>query len=269
MAVGISSACFYPLETEQALRRLVQNGVEYTEIFFNAGCETKGSILQTITDIVRGSALKVCALHSYCSFAEPHLIFSPYARRMQDGIEVYKGLCEAANTLGAKLLVLHGEKEPFRISEQAYIERFAQLEEIVRSQGVLLTQENVVHFRSQDPSFLETMRTSLGDNFRLTLDIKQAVRSRVDPVTLVKDFLPNIVHMHISDHGERGDCLPPGEGGFDFEALFSLMHSGGYTGHYMLELYRTCYENETVLLNSFKKVSKIHAKTIAKNSAGC
>lgn len=265
MAVGISSSCYYPLETERSLQCLADAGIHDTEVFFNAQCETKGSYLKTISDVVRRGNLKVHAVHSYCSFAESHLVFSPYKRRMFDGIEVYKGLCDAANTLGAKYVILHGEKEPFRISDEEYIERFAHLEEIVRSEGILLTQENVVHFRAQSPAFLEKMRSALGEHFHMTFDVKQAVRSGYDPLVLARQFADCIAHAHISDHGELGDCLAPGKGDFSFESLFSILNDAGYRGQYMIELYRSSYTDENELLQSFKKVSKIHAKSIEKN----
>lgn len=267
MAVGISSSCYYPLETERALQRLADAGIRDTEIFFNAQCETHGAFLKTICDVVRQGSLSVHAVHPYCSFAETHLLFSPYKRRMLDGIEVYKGLCDAANTLGAKYLIVHGEKEPFRISDDEYIERFARLEEIVRAEGICLTQENVVHFRSQTTQFLEKMRSGMGEHFHMTFDVKQAVRSGQDPLDFAKRFSDSIVHVHISDHGDKGDCLPPGKGSFSFESLFSLLCRAGYRGQYMIELYRSSYTDEAELLDCYKKVSKIHAKTIEKNVA--
>ena len=36
MNIGVSTASFYPLETEEALEQLGKAGVKYTEIFFNA-----------------------------------------------------------------------------------------------------------------------------------------------------------------------------------------------------------------------------------------
>ena len=39
MKIGVSTACFYPLETEKSLVAAAQGGSVCTELFFNADCE--------------------------------------------------------------------------------------------------------------------------------------------------------------------------------------------------------------------------------------
>ena len=36
MKIGISSSCLYPMYTEESFRLIAQQGVELSEIFFNA-----------------------------------------------------------------------------------------------------------------------------------------------------------------------------------------------------------------------------------------
>ena len=59
--------------------------------------------------------------------------------------------------------------------------------------------------------FLLEMRDALGKQARFVLDIKQAVRSGEDPFAMLRGLNSHIVHVHISDHGEYGDCLPLGK----------------------------------------------------------
>ena len=154
-------------------------------------------------------------------------------------------------------MILHGEREPFKISEAEYIERFGELAMLTAGEGVALTQENVVHFRSQDPEFLSRMQRELGDLFAMTFDVKQAVRSGVDPITLAKRFAPHIVHLHLSDHGDIGDCLPIGKGSFDFSRLFGVLKDGGFYGDGVVELYRACYREPRELSESAEKLTSI------------
>lgn len=257
MRIGVSTSCLFPMVTERALRTLAQSGVRETEIFFNAGVETRGEVLRELCDIRSAYSMHVQAVHSYFTFAEGRMIFDTYPRRFLDGMELVKGLCETCRALGCGTIILHGEREPFKIAEEEYIERFGRLAAETAKQGVTLTQENVVRFRSQDPEFLQRMQRSLGDLFAMTLDVKQAVRSGVDPIRLAQRFAPQIVHLHLSDHGEKGDCLPVGEGTFDFRTLFRVLRDGGFQGDGVLELYRHCYDDPGVLPESAEKLTEL------------
>ena len=255
MRIGVSTSCLYPMLTEQALRALGEAGVRETEIFFNAACETRGALFRQILAIRAEYDLHVQAVHPYFTFAESRLLFDEYRRRFLDGKEYVKRLCDTSLALGSRVLILHGEREPFHISEEEYIERFGILAELTTKQGVTLTQENVVRFRSQDADFLSRMQRTLGDRFAMTLDVKQAVRCGIDPLVLARRFAPQIVHLHLSDHGEKGDCLPIGEGAFDFPTLFRTLHDGGFAGDGVLELYRSCYDDPRILPESAEKLS--------------
>ena len=257
MQIGVSTSCLYPMLTEQSFRTLGEIGVHETEIFFNAQCETQGELFRGILAIQEEYGLHVQAVHPYFTFAESHLLFDNYRRRFEDGKDFVRQLCEAACRLGSKTMILHGEKEPFHISEEEYIERFGELAELTAAMGVTLTQENVVRFRGQDPEFLSRMRQQLGGLFAMTLDVKQAVRSGVDPLSLACRFAPQIVHLHLSDHGEKGDCLPVGEGSFDFSALFRTLRSGGFRGDGVVELYRRSWADAADLQKSAEKLSAI------------
>lgn len=257
MQIGVSTACLYPMLTEQALRAVAESGIRETEIFFNAACETHGELFHEICAIRSAYDLHIQAVHPYFTFAESRLLFDAYRRRFLDGMEFVKRLCETAAALGSDRLILHGEKEPFKITESEYIERFGELATETEKLGVTLTQENVVRFRGQDPEFLSRMQRQLGDLFAMTLDVKQAVRSGVDPLTLARRFAPQIVHLHLSDHGKKGDCLPVGKGTFDFSALFSILKDGGFCGDGVVELYRSCYDDPRELSESAEKLSAL------------
>ena len=52
MNIGVSTASFYPLETEAALEELGKAGVKYTEIIFNALSELKPAFIDILEDIL-------------------------------------------------------------------------------------------------------------------------------------------------------------------------------------------------------------------------
>ena len=137
MSIGISTACLYPMQTDEALLHLAKAGVRDVEIFFNAQCETEGELLQSLVDIQKQYGLTVRAVHTYCAFADSALLFRQYQNRLQDGIALYRGLCRACRALSCDLLVLHGDSEytpdcgKQRLTEPEYVDRFALLRRVV------------------------------------------------------------------------------------------------------------------------------------------
>ena len=253
MPVGVSTSCLYPMQTERAFERLAQFGIRDAEIFFNSESETQGALLREIVAVQRAYGVAVHAVHPYCTFAEPYLLFSSYRRRFEDGVELYRRLGDACRALGCDLLILHGDREPFHIGEAEYAERFCILAQALERDGVRLTQENVVRFRSADVQMLRTLRDALGERFYMTFDVKQAVRCGLEPLALAREFAPHIVHAHVSDHGEAGDCLLPGRGSFDFRALFSVLRGADS----VLEVYRGAFREETELVESYKLLADL------------
>ncbi|MCR5485864.1 MAG: sugar phosphate isomerase/epimerase [Clostridiales bacterium] len=257
MSIGISTSCFYPLETEKSLRKIAENNVGTAEIFFNTSSELKGKLLDELVSIRDEYKMTISSVHTFLGFGESYLAFSEYYRRFLDTLDFYKYFFEACGRLGATICVFHGEKEPFHISGEEYIERVGMIAEEGRRSGVILTQENVVRFRSQSDVFLKKMRDGLGDLFKMTFDIKQAVRSGLSPLSLAEEFAGDIVNIHISDNTKHRDCLPPLSGDFDFGALFDIMKKAGYAGNYMIELYRRNFKDESELFDSYNELSKI------------
>lgn len=237
MAFGVSSSCFYPLETEKSLAALGEIGVEVCELFFNSPSETDKTFLSTLREISRSAGITVRSVHPWSSFAESHMLFSEYERRFFDTLEDYRRYFFAAKELGADFVVIHGSRKPSRVSESEYFDRFHRLVTVGRQYGIRVIQENVNAFLSESPSLLARMKNQLGDGFEMAFDIKQAVRAGYDPIAFAREFASSIVHVHVSDHLPGHDCLAPGRGKFNFRAFFDVMEQSGYSGDYIVELY--------------------------------
>ncbi len=255
MNIGISTASFYPLETELALQEIGKAGVKATEIFFNCESELKPQFIDILKDIKNEYGINITSIHPTYSLAESFLIFSEYERRFYEGVEKFKRYSEIAAELGAKYIILHGGKDNGITTDEEYCCRYMLLNEATRKNGVTVLQENVANFRSRDKEFLKSMCDILGDDAQLCFDIKQAVRSGYDPIELAKEFYPHIKHCHISDHSVSSDCLLPLNGGFNFKAFFNLMSNLGYNGAYMIEVYKNAYKNYDEIFNSYKYIS--------------
>ena len=253
--LGISSSCYYPDPTETAFAKVCAAGVPAAEIFFNSTSELSPSFVRELRARADASGAEVVSVHPYASFAEGYWLFTSYERRFTDGLEEQKRFFEAMNLLGAKIYVLHGAKDDrnfFTISDELYYDRFARLAECAKSFGVVAAQENIVYYRSQSVAFLKGMRDYVGPEFRTVLDIKQARRSGVDVYEYLRELGGSVCHLHLSDYTDEKDCVPPGEGKFDFIRLFDAMRRIGYEGDFIVELYRHSYEDEAQIVRAYE-----------------
>ncbi len=260
MSIGISTSCMYPLETERALEQLGKSGIKTTEIFFNSPTELVSPLLDELLRIKTEYGINVRSVHPYLSFGEAYLLFSDYKRRFYDTLDMYKRFMSAAQTLGADTMVIHGNKLPTAISDDEYYDRFRILVEKGEEFGVRVAQENVVNFSSMSLDFLQGMRDALGEKFYMVLDIKQTVRSGVSAFDLIDKLHENIIHVHISDNGDAGDCLTPLTGNFDFARLFSTLDGYNYRGDYVIELYRKDFGELSELTDAVRGLEKIYEK---------
>lgn len=259
MNVGASTSCFYPLETEKALERVINLGFDECEVFFNTLSELKEPFVKELRNMADSSGTKVLSVHPFSSSLENNCIFGEYQRRYDDFIDVYKMHCHAAAMLGAKVVVIHGAaaKAKRPLPPEHYFDRFASLIEIGKQEGVMVCQENVNLFRSQSIDFCKQMRDYLGDDFHLVFDIKQAIRAGYHPFEFVDEFKHQIAHVHLSDNCEIADCLPPGKGTFDFNRLFNTLDSADYDGGYVIEIYSKGYDVEHELALSKKFLGEL------------
>ena len=259
MDIGLSSACFYPLETEKSIVRAGETGVKTIEIFMNADSEFEPAFVKNMADICKHYGMKVSSVHTMGSFTESYHLFSSYKRRFFEAKDTsFKRHFDVMHTLDAKHLVLHGIKKPGSISDEEYYDRFGELTLMGKSEGLLVCQENVVHYRSENPDFLASMGEYIGDDFNMVFDIKQSIRTGINPYEFAEKLHKYIRHIHISDHNDEFDCIVPCKNGvFDFKRFFDLMKSFGYSGDFIIELYENGFKNDEELTFAIEKLKKL------------
>lgn len=241
--IGISSSCFYPQETEKAFQLLGENEIKTAEIFINAQSEFQRSFIDELNAIRNHYGIQVASVHPYSSFAENFMLFSSYKRRFNDFLGELPLHFEAARLLGAKYYVVHGIRTPGSIADEEYFERFAAMIALGKEFGILPVQENVVRHRSQSPDFLLKMKAFLGDDFKMVLDTKQALRAGFSAFDFTRQLGQSICHVHISDYSQANDCITPLKGLLDFRRLFAELELLGYDGSYIIELYNNGFRD--------------------------
>ena len=90
MKFGASTACFYPMLTEESLTQVIDIGFERAEIFMNAPSELEPPFINELNKIAQDSGTKIISVHPFSSFLESSCIFGDYQRRYDYFIDVYK-----------------------------------------------------------------------------------------------------------------------------------------------------------------------------------
>ncbi len=255
MNIGISTASFYPLETEVALEKIAKAGVKTCEIFFNCESELKPAFVDILLDIKNHYNIDIVAIHPTMSLAESFMIFSEYERRFYESLKKFARYSEVAAILGAKYINLHGGKPNGLTTDEEYCEKYMALNYETRKNGITVLQENVVRYRSGDKEFMESMKNILGDDAQFCFDIKQAIRCGYNPIDLINEFYGNIRHFHISDHSLASDCLLPLNGNFDFKSFKNLLTEKNFEGACVIEVYKSAYKNQKEIFDSYKKIN--------------
>ena len=68
----------------------------------------------------------------------------------------------------------------------------------------------------------------------------------------------NLAHVHVCDWRDDGKLCLPGEGAFDFQALFSVLRGIGYTGSIILEPYLALIKSDEALARSIEYLKIKH-----------
>lgn len=257
MKVGVSTASLYPLHVEDAFAQLAALGVKTAEVFANSTIEGQEPIISGLRTQMEENGVFVPSFHPFSSPMESVYLFSGYDRRIEEMLALYRGFFGSMNTLGAKIFVLHGAILSSRCTPSHYIKQFALLAETAREYGVTVAQENVSYCMSGKLEFLKMMKRELGPLANFVLDLKQARRSCENPLDYVDALGGSIIHCHVSDADGSHDCLPVGEGCFDFAALARRMRANGFDGAFIVELYRENYREFAQLKESVDRLSEM------------
>ena len=240
--VGISTSCFYPMDTEKALKTALDAGISHFEMHFSTFSEITDGYLKEMRKMLRHYGAKVHSVHPFYSALESAMFFSDYSeRRFADGLEIYKQFFHAAEKLGAEYLVFHGGstigKSRVMVSQDEYIERYNMLFECGQTFGVSLLHENVYTHTAQTPEFCRKLIDYLGEKALFTFDNKQAHRAGFQSVEFIQALSGHIRNVHISDFDREHDCLLPGKGNEDFSAMRNAMSGDDGTACWNIEVY--------------------------------
>ena len=248
MRIGISTACLYPMETRQALERLIEQGFRCFEIFHNTSSELEPDYVGRLYERVRQVGGEIYSYHLFTAAFEPLLFFSDYPARFSDALALYRRWAATMARTGARVAVLHGARRDSRLGIPEYCRRFSRIAGSLREEGIILAQENVARCLSGSVASIRRMRECAGPGgMKFVLDVKQAIRAGEKPLSMRAAMGEVLAGGHVSDHSAGHDCLLPGAGEADFAALTASLGRGGYDGPLTIEVYRSNFGAEAEL----------------------
>lgn len=246
--LGISSATFYPMLTEEAVDQIIQLGYRKAEIFLNSECEFAPDYIDALRSRLDFGGVEVLSVHPYTSAIEALFFFTAYPRRADDALKLYERYFAMAERLGARYFTLHGDRnitggELSAIPKDLHIEVLSRMADIAAQYGITITQENVSWCASRSPEYIRMLRESLGERIGFTLDVKQARRAQVSIYDYLDAMGDRLLNIHISDHTEKNTCLLPGDGIMDYQQFAERLRQIGYNGALILEVYSTAFDD--------------------------
>ena len=259
MQAAVSTACLYPKLTEDALYELCLLGIQNVEIFFSAPSECGQVFVSDLAAMLRRFGTKCVSVHPWTAPIEGYMLFSGYQRRAKDFLDEARHIFSMMQRLGAKFYVLHGALLG-GCKPELYCERFKMLSDAGKEFGVTVTQENVYRFESQNLRFLREFCRILGSDAKITFDTKQATRAGMEISEAVRMIGDHIVHVQISDHGPKGDCLSLGQVNFRTAEFLGSLRGRGFDGTAVIELYRDSFGAAAELAEDCRKLQRIITK---------
>ena len=162
MQCGISTSCFYPQETAEALSALRGAGVETVEIFLNTFSELELSYTERLRSVLQDAGMRAAALHPFTSGMETFFFASEYGGRLEDGLRIYRRYFEVCRVLGIPRVVFHGDYRQTPFPFQRHCENYLLLRRTAREYGVDFCQENVVRCKCGLPEYVRQVREYTG-----------------------------------------------------------------------------------------------------------
>ena len=251
MRLGLSTAAFYgKWETEEAASYISGLPLDCAEVFLQGPSEWTAAFARDVRARLGGIACT--SVHPLGTDFENGM-FSRSERKRADTLDIIRRVLDAGAEMGAGVYVYHGRFAPRHEVLPWDMQANAQALELMsgeaQARGMVIAWENVQWCQLTDEARVLEARLAV-PQVRYTLDIKQAMRAGRDPLEMARAMGDRLVNVHVCDWDAQGKLCLPGEGVFDFAALFALLREIGYAGPVILEPYAGLIAGEGQLLRS-------------------
>ena len=253
MRIGLSTAAFYGrYETEEAAAHMSVLDIDCAEAFLQTASEYTVDFARQVRGNLRG--IPCTSVHPLGTAFE-NALGSRSPRQKRDAFDVFRRVLDAGQAMGAGVYVYHGRHSPqlraLPWDLEANAALLAPMIEEARLRGMTIAWENVFWCQLTTPNRVRQARAMLPE-VRFTLDIKQAMLAGGDPMAMARAMGGALVNVHVCDWDADGRLCLPGEGNFDFGALFALLREIGYDGPVIAEPYLGLIGSDEALAASLR-----------------
>ncbi len=257
MNIGISTGCFYPQKTDEALIRAGEIGAEYVEIFFNTHSELEEEYVYKLKNILDKYNMKAISIHPYTSAIETFMFFSMDNYKLKDSISLYEKYFKACNILDCKYVVIHGcFNDKKYMDMKTYCDNLNELSKKAREYDVYISQENVFKYKCGYENNIREFIKYADKDIKFTFDIKQTVKSRQSIYKILEHTKDRISHLHISDYIGRTHSLIPFCGKFNYDRFFKYIKDNTTAQAAIVEVYSSAIKNDYQLVEAINKLKK-------------
>jgi sugar phosphate isomerase/epimerase len=234
---------FHEFPPEQWLRCMRELGCSVVQVYRNQLISVPR---QQMLDAIAAGGLPCDSLHAI--FGEQFDPSAPLERARRFAVETYKSEGELAAALGGPLVVVHCSTIRRQgVSPEERKERLVQLRKSVedlavfgQSLGIRYAFENLPAYHpvgSDVAELAKLLAEAAQANVGMCFDCGHANMAG-DVVQAVSDAAGRIIYVHLNDNSGKGDDhLMPTYGGVDMLGLARALHSAGYDGTLMLEVF--------------------------------
>ncbi len=227
---SFSTAALYPLETEDALKRIRRAGFRHAELM--PQCLSDAS--EQRARAFEQTGVHIASIHFPLAFFP--MLYTPHASMREDGRRFTEKLLLLGERLGASVLVVHPHEKNRRghdeLLEQPVVDNLRWLADAGQTHGILLAMENSPKTCATPEQLLSYVEMLGNGNVRPMTDTTEVCEAGGDPAAFIAALPP--CHLHLSDYCGETKHLPAGEGEIDWASVRAALGED-YAGFYTLE----------------------------------
>lgn len=227
--MGLGTSTVYPETTANAFELAAAVGYDGVELM--VGIDPPSTDIDYIRKLVDYHQVPVLSVHSPCLVITQNVWGN-------DPWEKLRRSCQAANDLGADVVVVH---PPF-MWQREYARNFiAGIRGLSRQTGITLAVENMYPWRAPGATvygYVPDWDPTGQDYDALTLDLSHAATAQASSLSYLQAWGGRLRHVHLTDGlgSSRDEHLFPGEGNQDAWQVVELLAASRYTGHIIHEI---------------------------------
>ena len=241
MRIGTTSMVFWQTGLLEGIQTAARLGFDSIEIWISHFQKETELSAAALAELLEQSGMS-CTVHA--AIRDINIASVNAGIRRESTAQQIEAV-ELCATLGGELVVVHPGQLSSKRSDpdeqwRHQADSYVQILEAAQAQGVTVTVENM-EWNKEDELVrtapdIERLQGMIGDfHLPVTLDITHLADTErcIDAIDTLGD---NVVHVHVSDFGEKGH-IPLGDGTLDLKRILQRLQERGFDGVLSFEIF--------------------------------